>query len=101
MSERAEAIAAKVEVFVRETVFPYERDPRASSHGPADDLVREMRGLAKAAGVLTPHILSDGSHLDQRETAIVLKASGLSPLGPVAVNTMAPDEGNMYLLVWF
>src|SRR3546814_92847 len=29
---------------------------------------------------------------------MVLKPSGLSPLGPVAVNTMAPDEGNMYLL---
>ena len=48
--------------------------------------------------MLTPHILADGSHLSQRETATVLKASGLSPLGPVAVNTMAPDEGNMYLL---
>src|SRR5690606_27808431 len=32
------------------------------------------------------------------ETATVLKASGLSPLGPVACNTAAPDEGNMYLL---
>ena len=28
----------------------------------------------------------------------MLKRSGLSPLGPVAVNTMAPDEGNMFLL---
>jgi acyl-CoA dehydrogenase len=27
-----------------------------------------------------------------------LQKSGLSPLGPLAVNTMAPDEGNMYLL---
>jgi acyl-CoA dehydrogenase len=27
-----------------------------------------------------------------------MKASGLSALGPIAVNTMAPDEGNMYLL---
>ncbi|HEY2661869.1 MAG TPA: acyl-CoA dehydrogenase, partial [Caulobacteraceae bacterium] len=26
------------------------------------------------------------------------RASGLSPLGPVAVNVAAPDEGNMYLL---
>jgi acyl-CoA dehydrogenase len=42
--------------------------------------------------------LADGSHLTQRETATVLKPSGLSPLGPVAVNTMAPDEGNMYLI---
>ncbi len=98
MSERAAAIAAQVEAFVREAIFPYERDPRATSHGPTDELVREMRAKAKAAGVLTPHILADGSHLSQRETATVLKASGLSPLGPVAVNTMAPDEGNMYLI---
>ena len=43
MSERAGAIAAKVEAFVREAVFPYEQDERATSHGPTDDLVREMR----------------------------------------------------------
>ena len=47
---------------------------------------------------MTPHIRSDGSHLSQRETAVVLIRSGLSPLGPVACNTAAPDEGNMYLL---
>ncbi|HEX7759309.1 MAG TPA: acyl-CoA dehydrogenase [Caulobacteraceae bacterium] len=57
-----------------------------------------MRSKARAAGVITPHILPDGSHLSQRDTATVLKASGLSPLGPVAVNTAAPDEGNMYLI---
>ena len=100
MTARAEAIAAKVETFVREVVIPYERDPRIKvhGHGPCEDLVAELRAKAKAAGVLTPHILPDGSHLSQRETAIVLRTSGLSPLGPVAVNTMAPDEGNMYLM---
>ena len=91
-------IAARVEAFVRDVVVPYEKDPRCGEHGPTDELVSELRGKARAAGLLTPHILADGSHLTQRETAIVLKASGLSPLGPVAVNTMAPDEGNMYLL---
>jgi len=98
MTERAQAIAAKVEAFVRDTIIPYEKDSRATSHGPTNELVQEMRANAKAAGVLTPHILADGSHLTQRETAIVLIKSGLSPLGPVAVNTMAPDEGNMYLI---
>lgn len=99
MSERALAIAAKVESFVREVVIPYEKDPRAKGHhGPADALVLEMREKARAAGVLTPHILSGGEHLTQRETAIVLIRTGLSPLGPLACNTMAPDEGNMYLL---
>jgi len=98
MTERALKIAGAVEAFVRNTVVPYERDPRLGSHGPSAELVDEMRALAREAGVMTPHILPDGSHLTQRETAIVLQRSGLSPLGPVAVNTMAPDEGNMYLL---
>ncbi len=95
---KAAEIAARVEAFVRDIVVPYEKDPRCGTHGPTDELVAELRGKARAAGVLTPHILPDGSHLSQRDTATVLKASGLSPLGPVAVNTMAPDEGNMYLL---
>ena len=98
MTERASEIARRVEAFVRGVVVPFERDPRCTAHGPTDELVFELRALARLADVLTPHILPDGKHLSQRETATVLKASGLSPLGPVAVNTMAPDEGNMFLL---
>lgn len=99
ISERAQDIAESVEKFVREVVIPYEKDPRRDHHGaPLDELVMEMRSKARAAGVLTPHILADGSHLTQLETALVLQKSGLSPLGPLAVNTMAPDEGNIYLL---
>ncbi|AOW24913.1 acyl-CoA dehydrogenase [Sphingomonas melonis TY] len=97
-TERARTIGAAVETFVRDVVAPYESDPRRDAHGPSDALVDELRGKARAAGVLTPHILPDGTHLTQRETAYVLRQSGLSPLGPIAVNTAAPDEGNMYLL---
>ena len=93
------AIADRVEKFVREIVVPYEKDPRRDHHdGPTDELVFELKDKARQAGVLTPHILPDGSHLSQQETAIVLARSGLSPLGPLACNTNAPDEGNMYLL---
>ena len=91
-------IAARVETFVRNVVVPYEQDPRRDNHGPTDDLVAELRDKARAAGVLTPHILADGAHLSQRQTALVLRKTGLSPLGPLACNTAAPDEGNMYLL---
>ncbi len=99
VSQRALEIGAKVEAFVREQIIPYERDPRRDHHGaPTDELMHEMRGKARAAGVLTPHILGDGDHLTQVETAYVLQKSGLSPLGMLAVNTQAPDEGNMYLL---
>jgi acyl-CoA dehydrogenase len=96
--EQAQTIAANVERFVRTEIFPYERDKRWGAHGPSADLVDEMRQRARAAGVLTPHILSDGTHLTHRGTTRVLQAAGLSPLGPVAVNVAAPDEGNMYLL---
>jgi len=98
ISDEARGIAARVETFVRDVVAPFEADPRCSAHGPSDALVDELRALARQAGVLTPHIRSDGSHLTQRETAVVLRASGLSPLGPVAVNVAAPDEGNMFLI---
>ena len=95
---RASVIAARVEKFVRETVSRYEQDARCGPHGPSETLVAELRGKASEAGVLTPHVLPDGSHLAHREVALVLRAAGLSPLGPVAVNVAAPDEGNMYLL---
>jgi acyl-CoA dehydrogenase len=97
--DSARAIADQVERFVREIVVPYERDDRRDDHGcPTDELVHELRAHARAAGVLTPHILPDGNHRSQRETALVLTRSGLSPLGPLACNTAAPDEGNIYLL---
>jgi hypothetical protein len=69
----AERIAARVEEFVRSIVRPYEQDPRNGKHGPSEDLVRELRAKAREPGILTP-------------------------LGTVAVNTSAPDEGNMFRL---
>jgi acyl-CoA dehydrogenase len=99
ISQEARELAEKVEAFVRETIIPYEKDPRRDHHGaPMDEMVYEMRDKARAAGVLTPHIKPDGSHRSQRETALILIKSGLSPLGPLACNTNAPDEGNMYLI---
>ncbi len=97
--EATAAIAAKVEAFVREVIVPYEQDPRRDHHDcPSEDLVAELKAKAREAGLMTPHILADGRHLSQQETAVVLRATGLSPLGPLALNTAAPDEGNMYLL---
>jgi acyl-CoA dehydrogenase len=97
--DKTREIARRVEAFVREVVIPYEKDPRRDHHhAPTDEMIFELRQKAAAAGVMTPHILPDGSHLSQRQTAFVLRKTGLSPLGPPAMNTAAPDEGNMYLL---
>ena len=95
----ADEIADKVERFVRDVVIPYEKDPRRDHHNsPTEELILELREKARQAGVMTPHILADRNHLSQRGTARVLIKSGLSPLGPLACNTAAPDEGNMFLL---
>ena len=96
--DRGRRLAERVEMFVREHVVPFERDPRQGLHGPGDELVQQMRDMARAEGLLTPNVLPDGSHLTHGETALVLRAAGLSPLGPLALNVAAPDEGNMYLL---
>ncbi|MBT8431702.1 MAG: acyl-CoA dehydrogenase [Altererythrobacter sp.] len=97
-TSEAEQIAARVEEFVRTVVVPYEADPRCGSHGPSDELGAELRNKAKAADLLVPHIRKDGSHFSHADTALILRKSGISPLGPIACHVMAPDEGNMYLL---
>ena len=90
----------RTERFIREVVIPYERDPRQTTHGPAPELVNELRDKARSVGLLAPQVPKEwGGHgLSHRETATVLRASGYSLLGPVAMNCMAPDEGNMHLL---
>ena len=74
MPHQDDSLAAKVEAFVRDDVVRLrERSAAGTSHGPTDELIQELRAKARAAGVLTPHILADGSHLTQRETAMVLQ----------------------------
>jgi acyl-CoA dehydrogenase len=90
----------RVRRFVREAVIPYEKDPRNHGHGPTEGLVQELRSLAREAGLVVPHLPAEfGGHgLTHLQTAAVFRAAGYSPLGPVALNIMAPDEGNMHLL---
>jgi acyl-CoA dehydrogenase len=96
---RERELEARTERFVREVVIPYERDPRIDHHGPTDALRRELQARAREAGLLAPQVDEawGGYGLSHRETATVLRACGYSMLGPVAMNCMAPDEGNMHL----
>jgi acyl-CoA dehydrogenase len=97
---RETELADRVSAFIRDVVMPYEADARITHHGPSDELVQELQGHARKAGLLAPHVGEEfGGHgLSHREIATVFRAAGYSLLGPVALNCMAPDEGNMALL---
>lgn len=92
LSDQARDIADRVEHFVRNTVIPMEKDARQDGHGPSDELVDEIRDLARDQGLLTPHIKDDGTPFTHRETTAILIRSGLSTLGMLGLNTSAPTR---------
>jgi alkylation response protein AidB-like acyl-CoA dehydrogenase len=99
-SAQQEALRAKTEAFVRSRIVPLENDPRQGPHGPQDAFRRELNALARAEGLLAPHVGTEwgGLGLDHVSCAIVFEAAGYSPIGPIALNCSAPDEGNMHML---
>lgn len=94
------ALKAKVRRFVAEEIIHLERDPRQTAHGPSADLRQELVEKARAHGLLTPHASREmgGLGLSHMEKAIVFEEAGYSPLGPIALNIHAPDEGNIHLM---
>ncbi|MCX7069825.1 MAG: acyl-CoA dehydrogenase family protein [Gammaproteobacteria bacterium] len=93
-------LQARTRRFIAEQVIPYERDPRQTDHGPTDALRAELIARARDAGLLTVHASKalGGLHLSHIEKAVVFEEAGYSPLGPVAMNIHAPDEGNIHLM---
>src|SRR5699024_389351 len=59
-----------------------------------------LREAAKKAGVYAPHVSPEygGLGLPLRYWPAIFQAAGYSPIGPLALNIMAPDEGNMHMM---
>jgi len=95
-----QALQARIRTFIADEIIPLEGDPRRTPHGPTEDLRRELIARAHAAGVLAPHVARayGGQALGHVGRAVAFEEAGYSPLGPVALNVFAPDEGNMHLL---
>jgi len=95
-----QALQARIRTFIANDVMPYESDPRRTRHGPTEELRRELIDKARSAGLLAPHVAREygGLALGHVGRAIAFEEAGYSPLGPVAMNVFAPDEGNMHLL---
>ncbi|MGH7211875.1 MAG: acyl-CoA dehydrogenase family protein, partial [Acetobacteraceae bacterium] len=94
------ALQARTRAFIASQIIPLEADRRQTRHGPTDAFRRELNALARAAGLLAPHVAPEwgGLGLSHVGKAIVFEEAGFSLLGPLAMNISAPDEGNMHLL---
>ena len=94
------SLQAEVRTFIAEHIIPLEKDPRQTAHGPSEELREELVGLARKAGLLTPHASTElgGRGWSHIEKAIAFEEAGYSTLGPTAMNIHAPDEGNIHLL---
>jgi acyl-CoA dehydrogenase len=86
--------------FVKEKIVPLETDPRNGAYAIEEPLREDMVEMARQAGLLSPHVPQEygGMGLDHRGIAVLFEAASWSPLGPLALNIQAPDEGNVNLI---
>ncbi len=94
------ALQERTRALVRERIVPMEADPRQTPHGPGEGLRLDLQALARAEGLLAPHVsvAAGGLGLSHVGKALVFEEAGTSLLGPLALNIAAPDEGNMHLI---
>ena len=93
-------LQTRIRAFIAGEIIPLEADSRRTPHGPTEELRRELIAKARVAGLLSPQVAREygGLALTHVGRAIAFEEAGYSPLGPVALNVFAPDEGNMHLL---
>jgi acyl-CoA dehydrogenase len=94
------ALQEKTRRFIAAEVITMEGDSRMTPHGPPEALRHELVEKARKVGLLCPHASLEmgGQGLSHAAKAIVFEEAGYSPLGPVALNIHAPDEGNIHLM---
>ncbi len=100
ISQQLQDLQARTRAFIAHQIIPMERDPRCTPHGPSEELRAELIAKARQAGLLSAHVSAEfgGLGLNHTAKAVLFEEAGYSPLGPVALNIAAPDEGNMHLL---
>lgn len=92
-----ETLRQNVRDYIRDVVI--DAEPRPGHTLDAQTLQR-LRKAAKDAGVFAPHVSTafGGQGLPMRYWPAIFQEAGYSPIGPVALNIMAPDEGNMHMM---
>ncbi|MGY1746556.1 acyl-CoA dehydrogenase family protein [Blastococcus sp. SYSU D00695] len=92
-----EELRQRTRRFIREVVVPAEPAPGER----LDQATRDrLQAAAKEAGVFAPQAPREygGQGLPIQYWSPVFQEAGYSPIGPSALNCMAPDEGNIRML---
>jgi len=93
-----EDLRARVASFVRDRVLPLEEGLDEINW---DERLATLREEAREAGLWSPHLPPEwgGLGVGPLGMALISQELGVSYLASLAVNCMAPDEGNMHLLL--
>lgn len=95
--EAVEDLRLRTRAFIRDVVIPAEPVP---GQALSDAERARLQQAAKDAGVFAPHVPVEygGQGLPLQDWPEIFEEAGYSPIGPTALNCMAPDEGNMHML---
>ena len=96
-------LVSRYQAFLKEFIYPIEKEIIYGSFKSHLPKLRELRALAKSKGLFTPHLSIDegGLGLSLPEFAHISEILGTSPLGHYIFNCNAPDIGNMELMHQF
>ncbi len=102
LSPEIEDLRLRVRAFVEEHVLPLESDPAnfADHENIPHERLEPVREKARAAGLWAPQSPREfgGMQLPIVAWAAIYEEAARSIFGPLAINCMAPDDGNMSVL---
>ncbi|MDP6946730.1 MAG: acyl-CoA dehydrogenase family protein, partial [Myxococcota bacterium] len=93
-------LRAQVRAIVDDHVIAAEADVLAEDALGRDETMQRLRGLAREAGLWTPHLPPEhgGRGLGVMGMSVLFREMGRTPVGPSVFGCDAPDQGNMDLL---
>ena len=102
LSPEIEDLRKRTRAFVEEHVLPLESDPAnfAEHENIPDERLAPVREKARKAGLWAPQSPKEfgGMELPIVAWAVMYEEAARSLFGPLAMNCMAPDDGNMNVL---
>ncbi len=102
LSPEHEELRLKVRAFIEKDVLPLEKDPAnfAEHENIPHERLEPVREKARKLGLWAPQSPKEygGMELPMVAWAAIYEEAARSLFGPLAINCMAPDDGNMNML---